>query len=144
MDTKVCTQCGEEKPIDQFPLRNRFSHLRQSYCIDCRSKYGASWYQRNKDYQKKNAKTHMQEYRQKAREFVWEYLSTHPCIHCGETDVTVLEFHHARGQKESEISRLVANGVPPNVLQSEIDKCDVLCANCHRRLTAKERGWFRR
>ena len=28
-------------------------------------------------------------------------------------------------------------------LEEELRKCTVLCSNCHRRLTAKERGWFR-
>ena len=35
MDTKVCPRCGVEKPIEEFALRNRFTHLRQSHCIDC-------------------------------------------------------------------------------------------------------------
>lgn len=144
METKVCTQCGMEKPIEQFPLRSRLSQRRQSYCHECSSKMGSSWYQRNKEYQKQNAKKHMQEYRQKAKEFAWDYLSTHPCITCGERDPQVLEFHHARGQKETEVSRLVANGASLSTLKAEIEKCDVLCANCHRKLTAKERGWFRK
>ncbi|MBI5954475.1 MAG: hypothetical protein HY865_22690 [Chloroflexi bacterium] len=144
MDTRVCTQCGLEKPIEQFPMRSRLSHLRQSYCYDCSLKLGSNWYERNKEYQKENAKKHRDEYRQKAKEFVWDYLSSHPCTSCGESDPHALEFHHARGNKESEVSRMVGNGTSIETIKAEIEKCDVLCANCHRKLTGKERGWFRR
>ena len=144
MDMRICSKCGAEKPIEQFALRNHLTHLRQTYCMDCRSKMGASWYQRNKEYQKQNAKKHRDEYKRIGKEFIWDYLSTHPCISCGESDPHALEFHHARGTKESEVSRLVGNGASLNTLKTEIEKCDVLCANCHRKLTAKEQRWFRK
>ena len=72
-----------------------------------------------------------------------EYLSTHPCANCGETDPTVLEFHHDKGDKESEVSRLIGRGSLKK-LKEEIEKTTVLCANCHRRLTADEKGWYKR
>jgi hypothetical protein len=77
-----------------------------------------------------------------AREYVWNYLLSHPCIQCGESDPVVLEFHH-RGDKELAVVVMAAGGYPIAKIEAEIDKCDVLCANCHRRLTMKERGWFR-
>lgn len=102
------------------------------------------WYSRNKDYQKENASRHRVEYRQNLREYALEYLSTHPCKSCGESDPAVLEFHHARGVKTNDVSVLIGRGSSLDKLKEEIAKCDVLCANCHRRLTAKERGFFRR
>jgi len=76
MATRVCTRCGKEKDIEEFPLRNRLTQRRQSYCKDCRSDFGKDWYEKNKDYQKENASRHRTEYQQKAREYVWDYLST--------------------------------------------------------------------
>ncbi len=111
---------------------------------------GANWYERNKEYQKENAGKHRDEYRHRNREFVWDYLSTHPCVGpdqmgcpSNETDPHVLEFHHV-GQKTNEVSHLVARGAPIETLRAEISQCIVLCANCHRRLTGKQQGWFRR
>jgi len=100
MTTKICTKCFVEKDIEEFSLRNQFTNRRQSYCKDCRSIMALNWYERNKDYQKENAKKHWGEYRQRAKEFIWDYLLSHPCVSCGETDPHVLEFHHARGQKK--------------------------------------------
>ena len=57
MITRVCTRCNIEKDIEEFPLRNQFTHRRQSYCKDCRKEYGANWYENNKEYQKENLKS---------------------------------------------------------------------------------------
>jgi hypothetical protein len=62
--------------------------------------------------------------------------------HCGESNPVVLEFHHRHG-KDKAVTEMAAAGYPIYRIQAEIDKCEVLCANCHRILTSKERGWFR-
>ena len=81
--------------------------------------------------------------RRKARhkQFVWSYLSTHPCIDCNEKDPIVLEFDHVRGAKRANISQLLSYGSSIGVLKHEISKCEVRCANCHRRRTATEQRW---
>jgi hypothetical protein len=59
-----------------------------------------------------------------------------------ETDPIVLEFHHL-GDKDSTIAELTHRGASIARLEAELVKTQVLCANCHRKLTAKERGWLR-
>ena len=80
--------------------------------------------------------------REVAREYVLNYLSTHPCSQCGETDPRVLEFHHEHS-KEYPVSAMINGGYPIHKIEAEIAKCIVLCANRHRKLTMDERGWFR-
>jgi len=60
----------------------------------------------------------------------------------GESDPVVLEFDHQR-DKVYAISWLVYNKRKIEVLQAEIEKCLVRCANCHRRKTAKDFGFYR-
>jgi len=62
----------------------------------------------------------------------------------GETVPIVLEFHHVRGTKLDEVSRLIGRGASIPALRAEIAKCDVLCSNCHRRLTVNELSWYKR
>ena len=83
-----------------------------------------------------------QKTRNRIKNYVSMYLSTHPCVDCGEEDPTVLEFDHVRGEKRFCVSRAVSHGTW-EVLLEEIDKCDVRCANCHRRKTAKDQGWYK-
>ena len=143
MTTRICSKCGIEKDIEEFPLRNQFTERRQSYCKACKSVMHSDWYERNKDYQKQNASRHRIDYRQALREYVLEYLSTHPCVDCGETDPVVLEFDHVYGEKNNDVSVLIGRGSSLETLKKEISLCQVRCKNCHARKTARERDFFR-
>ena len=67
-------------------------------------------------------------------EHIVEYLSTHPCKRCGETDMLCLEFHHRnRKTKKMSVSAIFHGGHSIEMLVAEIKKCDVLCANCHKK-----------
>lgn len=72
-------------------------------------------------------------------EFIVEYLSTHPCKRCGCSDMLCLEFHHRNPKKKiRSISAMFHNGDSLKTLAKEIRKCDVLCANCHKKEHASE------
>jgi hypothetical protein len=93
-------------------------------------------------YQKENARKHTSMYRKSIKEYLWNYLLSHPCESCGERDPVVLEFHHLHS-KDMAVSEMVTRITSIERLEKELKKTQVLCANCHRKLTAKERGWFR-
>lgn len=63
------------------------------------------------------------------------YLCNHPCVDCGESDPVVLEFDHVRGEKVANVANLISGAGKFQRLMDEIAKCDVRCANCHRRKT---------
>jgi hypothetical protein len=73
--------------------------------------------------------------------FLLEYFRSHPCVDCGDADPVVLEFDHV-ADKQFTISEGIRDRGWDAVLE-EIEKCDVVCANCHRRRTTR-RGGFRR
>jgi hypothetical protein len=142
MTKRMCSMCKEEKDIEEFPLRNQFTSRRQSYCKDCKAKMGKNWYEENKERHVENVMANTKNAKQVAREYVYQYLLTHPCSSCGESDPAVLEFHHV-GEKSWEVGRMIAQGYGTDAIAAEISQCIVLCANCHRRLTAKENKWFK-
>mgnify|MGYP001362314419 CR=1 FL=1 len=81
--------------------------------------------------------------RHKLMQYVYDYLASHPCVECGESDVRVLEFDHVRGIKRTEVMRLASGAYGWNAVKEEIKKCDIRCANCHRRKTAIEFQWYK-
>jgi hypothetical protein len=85
----------------------------------------------------------MAAYRKRNRALMLAHLLANSCVDCGESDVCVLEFDHVRGRKRRTVSELVRDGVAPAVLLAEIGKCEVRCANCHRRKTARDFSWMR-
>jgi hypothetical protein len=97
-----------------------------------------AWRDRHPDRDKESEqRTSRKAYLAKKR-FVSDYLSTHPCVDCGEKDPIVLEFDHVRGTKKTTVTRMSMNQ-----MRVEIQKCEVRCANCHRRRHAREEKWLR-
>jgi hypothetical protein len=64
------------------------------------------------------------------------------CQDCGIADPIVLPFDHQRS-KSKDIGWLVSSGCRGSLVTAELDKCDVRCANCHRRRTARLGNWYR-
>ena len=80
------------------------------------------------------------EYRIRNLQYTIDYLKEHPCVDCGETDPVVLEFDHL-SDKLYDVSKLQTNSL--STLKKEIAKCAVRCANCHKRKTAIQFGWYK-
>lgn len=66
------------------------------------------------------------------------------CGSCPETDPIVLDLHHRETGTKHQKLKWPTKGwhrLTWDELYTELEKCDVLCANCHRRLTHAERGY---
>lgn len=73
------------------------------------------------------------------RLIIENYKLQHPCVDCGEADPIVLEFDHRdRATKSFAVCTYACNSKSNETLLAEIAKCDVRCANCHRRKTYYE------
>lgn len=82
-------------------------------------------------------------HRHRARAYVDHYLETHPCVVCGMKDTRVLQFHHRDPDKKKyKVSKLVGQGASLPLIAVEIEKCDVMCCNCHTILHNEERGRY--
>lgn len=133
METKVCSKCGEIKPISEFALNKTKNDGHSSECKSCHKKYRDSHYKINKEYYINKSAT----YRKQRRNEFDRFKSTLKCSICGESRPWCLDFHHINpSEKDVEVVKLIES---PRKLEEEIKKCVVLCANCHREIHYKER-----
>ena len=94
-----------------------------------------------KKYRQENKERFAQHYRDKAKKRrkelrTWfnKYKATLKCSKCSENHPACLDFHHkVSGTKSEPISKLVTRGYGKKRLLIEIEKCEILCANCHRK-----------
>jgi len=135
---KKCSACKLEKSKEQFAKRSRSKDGLASRCKECKREYDNSYYKKNSD-RKNYILENRKESLEKANAYIVKYLSNHPCVHCGEDDIVVLEFDHTEDNKRGCVSVLKRSSL--KAVKEEIEKCQVLCANCHRRKTAKQFGW---
>jgi len=88
-------------------------------------------YQKNKVVRRAEIKRRMQS----AIHFVRGYKSASSCLRCGESTSCCLDFHHRDPNlKVAEVAVMPRRGKSIRNIVAEIEKCDVLCANCHRKL----------
>lgn len=140
-ETKRCCRCGETKPISEFAWRRKGLGQHDTHCRPCRSEYGREHYAANRQkYIDAEARRKRARAEHRMRLLV-EYFRLHPCADCGEGDPLVLEFDHLQ-DKSFEISRGFSGRNWQSILD-EIAKCEVACANCHRRRTAQRAGHVR-
>jgi hypothetical protein len=130
---KTCSKCKRRKPVTAF---NRKLDGHQSACRRCGREVSRTYYRQNTDAVKKRSSETGRTRREAAILFKFEYLKAHPCVDCGEPDPLVLDFDHLT-DKKLNVAKLVSWGATVEALMSEIVKCEVRCANCHRRVTMK-------
>jgi len=132
METKICNTCKKEKELSEFNKNKTRPDGYQHRCKECRTIHFKEDYIKNKTlYLEKNNKR-----RQDWREWLGKLKLK--CIGCGEDHPACLDFHHKdKKEKDFTISSIPAKSFSEKNKQLvllEIQKCDVLCSNCHRKL----------
>jgi hypothetical protein len=136
-----CRPCGQLFPLAAFAWRKVDRGLRDTYCYGCRAAYKRQHYAANRDRYIRNARARQRRELDRRTRLLWAYLATRPCADCGESDPLVLEFDHV-GEKRFGISSGIRNRNWEEVLE-EMARCEVVCANCHRRRTYRREGSWR-
>ena len=115
MNTKICSKCGKELPIENFPFRNKAKGTRRANCKECHNNYMKKRYQDKRDE-------------------IWDLKNSLSCQKCGYNKCPeALDFHHIDpNEKEGKIAQMISNSYGLDKAKEEIKKCIVLCSNCHR------------
>lgn len=132
---KQCVNCLQWKDEAGFAWRFKALGIRCGTCRDCQKGSGNDGCQKHSSQEFEGANGSVKEY-------TYDYLSTHPCTVCGESDPELLEFHY-KGGRGWIINSMLGGGNTLAAIQSEISKCVVLCRNCHRKIVTGEPCWFK-
>lgn len=132
---KFCNKCKISKPFSEFSRRGKGY---QSWCKLCNSTHHKDRWKKDPSRRDK-LKQWTEANKLRTQEFVFSYLQENPCYKCGETNPLVLQFDHIQN-KEFEIGLVVTQGYSIDRIKVEIEKCQVLCANCHSIKTAHQLG----
>lgn len=134
-----CSSCSWLKPLSAFAYRSVSKGTLNGHCRSCHAAYRRQHYVRNRDDYFRRATAQTVRKRDEARHRLRDYLSSHPCIDCGEASIATLDFDHVDPTtKVTEVAQMVGRR-NWNAIQDEIAKCVVRCANCHRLRTISQR-----
>lgn len=121
-----------------FGIEGSTPSLRTMSSKEYHRAYSRQHYIDNKEMYKEKAHRHRSKSLERNRQLILERYSA-GCTDCGNADIRVLEFDHRDpALKKFSIARRVRD-VSTKKLTEELDKCDVVCANCHR-IHTMERG----
>jgi hypothetical protein len=137
---KICTVCKNEKEETQFNFRDKKNNKRYLHCKECQKKFRHDSYFKNRDYYLEKDKIPTKTRRQERREFINNFKKNKPCHDCCKIyPHYIMDFDHLpKFKKEIKIGARGKNHSEERLLE-EFNKCELVCANCHR-----ERTWQRR
>ena len=126
---KICNACKQEKNLTEF---NKKGSGHQPYCRACDNQRSRDRYHANPEDHKKSVLTRNRLRRLEIKEQIKKAKSV-PCLDCGVSyPPYVMDFDHVVGTKLDNVANLVSKIVSDDRLTIEIEKCEVVCSNCHR------------
>ena len=140
---KVCSKCKEKKSLLEFNKNSTQKDGYQKYCKSCKKISDKKWYKDNPSVWKKTNQDRNIKIKNLLLNFR-QYLGG-KCKKCGESRDHLLDFHHISPlDKVDTISNiLIYYGYSKKAIkkaQNEVDKCLLLCANCHRDFHFQEKN----
>jgi hypothetical protein len=136
-----CPRCETELASSAFNYRNREQTKLQSYCRDCSNAAWREWY--SEAINKESHRALMAKRRKRRNDrhrAIVDRAKSVPCADCGVSyPPYVMDFDHIDADKDDVISRLKFSAGTKRLLE-EIDKCEVVCSNCHRIRTFTRTG----
>lgn len=131
---KKCTKCGKVLDIASFTKKGEY---KSSMCRQCSSLWSKEWYKKNKEKRKAAIKKNKNKLKSTRRKWLNEIKSA-PCTDCNKKyPPVVMDFDHIKDKKFNISTILYIKS--KDTLLKEIEKCELVCSNCHRVRTENRR-----
>ena len=102
--------------------------------LEVRKTYKQQWHKEDYELKKQFHLDRRGQHKKEQRQWFQNIKESLSCSKCGETHSSILCFHHRdMSQKVMNLSVMVHQGYGKERILGEIEKCDVLCHNCHRK-----------
>lgn len=129
-EIKICTKCKRELPLSMFRWKNKIENKKHSQCKDCEKERDRIHYRESKE-RRESILENSKFQKNRNLELVNQYKEK-GCQKCGESRFYVLDFHHIDpNNKINDIAHMIKSSSEFS-LRKELEKCVLLCANCHR------------
>ena len=124
---KTCSKCKVPKNETEFHTKTNGKLDYQ--CKECHREYVRKHYDENQQYYVDKA------IRAKKKKVDWynDFKSKLKCEVCGESHPATLDFNHKDPSKKDFAVAAMVNRYSIKRILEEVQKCQVLCANCHRK-----------
>lgn len=128
---KICSLCKQNKPMTEFAVAKTKADGRSYDCKQCHRDYNKVYYKKNYKAERERLEKRQKEQRQKLEQMLHEVKTK--CGRCDESRFAALDFHHKDPlTKEITVAEAFARNWTVERVKKEIDKCEVICSNCHR------------
>jgi len=136
---KHCTGCCNDKPLKEFARDAKAPGGKRANCARCAANAAQTHYHHNGGREKQRLR---RAELVAARQERVGAIKDVPCADCGGRFPAIcMDFDHVRGAKVGNISGMIRKAFSWELILVEIEKCEVVCSNCHRIRTAK-RGQY--
>lgn len=137
--TKICAICKNEKLETDFNKKDK--NYRHSFCKKCQKDYNKAHYRKYRNTYIAKAKLRDKIVREEIYSLIRSAKAV-PCADCSKSfGYWVMDFDHLPGTiKLNNVGDLVKKKVPMYKVVEEINKCEVVCSNCHRERTHKRQN----
>lgn len=129
---KVCPRCKVNRSENEWSKSSSRKDGLQVYCKVCQKSINSDHYKNS--YKEKQVEINRSN-RAALRDRVNSYKAV-GCCYCQEKDPCCLDFHHVDDNKEAGVSKLVNSQASWDLIECEMNKCIVVCSNCHRKIHA--------
>ncbi len=135
---RLCPKCQQHRQLSEFGIDAKRKDGLQSWCRECNRVAARALYRKKTDVYKANSRKHRSKLRDELRVTLARIKEKYGCFFCKEKEQCVLEFHHMDQRKDAggrAVSHSVTRG--RGAFIKEVNKCVVLCANCHKKVHAR-------
>ena len=133
---KTCNRCKQELPFGDFNRKGKNKY--QPHCKPCGREYSKELYHRNRSQNAEKQRLAKKIRRDNIKADIRKLKNETPCMDCEvQYPYYCMDFDHVNGKKITHISDMIQNGAARWKIFSEITKCEIVCANCHRTRTFK-------